>query len=378
MRGRVVKSCCRVLSYSCSSLVRRFNDCGSPQLELSQPNLHTADKRQLIMSAVAVEGPPTVETKPPKQVTNVTWKEKKEAAVLRVKQKIGVEAMEAIKADWSILDAGNGKKDQEKGNEIIIALCNLKLSQIEILSMLGCGSERISKMRLRIAQGDDFVSRARKPPSHAFKEPTLKYLFDFMDQWETEVSVPCAEHNNKYIVETGITWKTLHERYQEGYSTLSPAMKEEIEFMKYSTFTQYIHHKNPGLSLTRPKLDVCLICAGLQAKDGTSSSGRICKADNNPAGAAPKAMSSKRKAAMITSEAKEKELEKDKDGSDSEDELLEPNIAAVPVEESTSSYINSDQTSGSSNMSSSSRLAGTPSVASQIRAIAAEGTGVKD
>ena len=155
-------------------------------------------------------------------------------------------------------------------------------------------------------------------------------------------------------------------------------MKEEIEFMKYSTFTQYIHHKNPGLSLTRPKLDVCLICAGLQAKDGTSSSGRICKAENNPAGAAPKALSSKRKAALIAPETREKESEKDKDGSDSEDEILEPNIAAVPVEESTSSYVNSDQTIGSSSISSSSRLAGTPSVASQIRATSAEVMGVKD
>lgn len=328
------------------------------------------------MSEVAVEVPPAAETKPTKPVTNVTWKEKKEAAVLRVKQKIGQEAMEAIKTDWSLLDAGNGKKDQEKGNEIIIALCNLKLSQIEILSMLGCGSERISKMRLRIAQGDDFVSRARKPPSHAFKEPTLKYLFDFMDQWETEVSVPCAEHNNKYIVETGITWKTLHERYQEGYSTLSPAMKEEIEFMKYSTFTQYIHHKNPGLSLSRPKQDICLICAGLQRKDGTSSSGRTWKVENNGDGVAAKASSSKRKAAMIAAGTREKE--EDKDGSDSEDDVLEPAIsvaAAVPVEELVCDSKTELTGVNGSGSSSSSRPASIPSVATQIRAIIVEGTG---
>ena len=146
-----------------------------------------------------------------KKVRNgVTWQEKKKAAVLRVVDKIGQEAMDLIKIDWSVLDSGNGKKDQEKANEIIIALCNLKLSQIEILSILGCGSERISKMRTRISQGETFVGQGRKPPSHAFKGPTLKYLYDFMDKWETDVSVSCQHFEHRYLVEEGLTWKVLH------------------------------------------------------------------------------------------------------------------------------------------------------------------------
>ena len=208
----------------------------------------------------SIDFKPIVDAKPPKTSNGITWPEKKKAAVLRVIEKIGKEAMDLIKEDWSVLDSGNGKKDQEKANEMIIALCNLKLSQIEILSILGCGSERISKMRTRIALGGAFVGQGRKPPSHAFKDPTLKYLYDFMDQWETGISVQCQHHEHKYFVEDGVTWKMLHERYQEAYSTLSAPMKKEIEFMKYSTFTQYVHQKNPTLRLTRPKQDVCIAC----------------------------------------------------------------------------------------------------------------------
>ena len=200
------------------------------------------------------------DTRPRKVSNGVTWSEKKKAAVSRVVIKIGQEAVDLIKLDWSALESGNGKKDQEKANEMIIALCNLKLSQIEILSILGCGSERISKMRTRIAQGDSFVGLGRKPPSHAFKGPTLKYLYDFMDQWETDTSVQCPTHEYKFFVEEGITWKLLHERYQECYNSLLPALRKEIEFMKYSTFTQYVHQRNPDLRLTKPKQSVCVAC----------------------------------------------------------------------------------------------------------------------
>lgn len=203
---------------------------------------------------------PAVEIVEKKVRNGVTWQEKKKAAVLRVVDKIGQEAMDLIKIDWSVLDSGNGKKDQEKANEIIIALCNLKLSQIEILSILGCGSERISKMRTRISQGETFVGQGRKPPSHAFKGPTLKYLYDFMDKWETGVSVSCQHYEHRYLVEEGLTWKVLHERYQETYSTLPAAAKVDIEFMKYSTFTQYVHQRNPNLRLTKPKQETCLTC----------------------------------------------------------------------------------------------------------------------
>ena len=198
---------------------------------------------------------PAIEVVEKKVRNGVTWQEKKKAAVLRVVDKIGQEAMDLIKIDWSVLDSGNGKKDQEKANEIIIALCNLKLSQIEILSILGCGSERISKMRTRISQGETFVGQGRKPPSHAFKGPTLKYLYDFMDKWETG-----QHYEHRYLVEEGLTWKVLHERYQETYSTLPAAAKVDIEFMKYSTFTQYVHQRNPNLRLTKPKQETCLSC----------------------------------------------------------------------------------------------------------------------
>ena len=30
--------------------------------------------------------------------------------------------------------------------------------------------------------------------------------------------------------------------------------------MKYSTFTQYVHQRNPGLRLTKPKQETCLAC----------------------------------------------------------------------------------------------------------------------
>ena len=206
------------------------------------------------------EGNVAPDTRPRKVSNGVTWSEKKKAAVSRVVTKIGQEAVDLIKLDWSALESGNGKKDQEKANEMIIALCNLKLSQIEILSILGCGSERISKMRTRIAQGDSFVGMGRKPPSHAFKGPTLKYLYDFMDQWETDTSAQCPTHEYKFFVEEGITWKLLHERYQECYNSLLPALRKEIEFMKSSTFTQYVHQRNPDLRLTKPKQSVCVAC----------------------------------------------------------------------------------------------------------------------
>lgn len=317
---------------------------------------------------------PIPEVKPPKTSNGISWPAKKSAAVLRVVEKIGREAMDLIKEDWAVLDSGNGKKDQEKANEMIIALCNLKLSQIEILSVLGCGSERISKMRTRIALGGAFVGQGRKPPSHAFKDPTLKYLYDFMDQWETEVSVQCQHHEHKYFVEDGVTWKMLHERYQEAYSTLSPSTKKDIEFMKYSTFTQYVHQRNPTLRLTRPKQDVCIACNAkpdtTDPETSSSSSSASLSSSSPPNDAKHEAKEAKQTAVYRPKLLKRKasELESDhqyqsnkmSNDSDSEDGDVVENplpdtitVLPLPIHQDTSEQVSRTPA---------------PSVASQIRA----------
>lgn len=305
-------------------------DCHRLETEENFPTMSAEAEVAKVDVEPIVEIVPAAAEVVEKKVRNgVSWQEKKKAAVLRVVDKIGQEAMDLIKIDWSVLDSGNGKKDQEKANEIIIALCNLKLSQIEILSILGCGSERISKMRTRISQGETFVGQGRKPPSHAFKGPTLKYLYDFMDKWETDVSVSCQHYEHRYLVEEGLTWKVLHERYQETYSTLPAAAKADIEFMKYSTFTQYVHQRNPGLRLTKPKQESCLTCDMKSdvgqadvpvllttSSSSSSSSTKETKLESKHASAyKPKLL--KRKAAELEAEP---QFESNKTGNDSDSE----------------------------------------------------------
>lgn len=315
------------------------------------------------------------ETRPRKVSNGVTWSEKKKAAVSRVVTKIGQEAVDLIKLDWSALESGNGKKDQEKANEMIIALCNLKLSQIEILSILGCGSERISKMRTRIAQGDSFVGLGRKPPSHAFKGPTLKYLYDFMDQWETDTSAQCPSHEYKFFVEEGITWKLLHERYQECYNSLLPALRKEIEFMKYSTFTQYVHQRNPDLRLTKPKQSVCVACnsknEGVKEEaefplPPTSSSSAAKETKDRLSAEVYRPKLLKRKAAELEIEPHFlSDVSKPSHDSDSEDEQDASGCDATSNAPPPQDWLPSE---------SAGRTSGTTSVASQIRATSASST----
>ena len=204
----------------------------------------------------------------PKQSNEQKTTRALQRAVLKVG---GIENYEELKSSWSGLKTGNHQEDQEKGNGIIISLLNLGLSQIEIRGIIGCSSTRIDRMRDRVAAGNAFVAPIPKPAGHACSEKTIEFLYSHMNTWEPrlEQGFPCPHLRIKhYFIQENdapkITWSTLHEEYVAAFDAQSVEDKVGSKAMKYSTFTQYVHQKKPGLRLSRTKQDACDSCIRLE------------------------------------------------------------------------------------------------------------------
>ena len=65
-----------------------------------------------------------------------------------------------------------------------------------------------------------------------------------------------------YFIENN-SWSKLHEGYCEDRLKLDEERLKKVQKMEYSTFTQYVHEKEPGLRLARTKQDVCDSCIRL-------------------------------------------------------------------------------------------------------------------
>lgn len=119
-------------------------------------------------------------------------------------------------------------------------------------------------MRNRIKDGILFVEPVRKAPSHACTEKAKQFLYSHMLTWNSklEQGFPCPHLRMKHyfvsaIDEEKTTFNSLQKDYVAAFNMLSPEEKDGSMCMKYSTFTQYVHEKMPGLRLCRTKQDVC-------------------------------------------------------------------------------------------------------------------------
>ena len=90
----------------------------------------------------------------------ITSLEKRDGAIERAEVKVNqvdLDSFDEIVSSWRALRTVHMEAEQAKGNGIIINLLNLGISQIEVKSMLGCGSNRVERMRDRITAGTAYV-----------------------------------------------------------------------------------------------------------------------------------------------------------------------------------------------------------------------------
>jgi hypothetical protein len=193
-----------------------------------------------------------------------TVEEKNQSAKVRAIEKYGAIFISGLQQHWSFLDTDDNEAEIADG--IIMGLIVMGMSNIEIRNTIKIGGHRLQRLRNRIKLGEDYIPPVHRRAHQAFNEATLEFLFSIMESWRErlEDGFPCPHRRIKsYFFEAGITWKKLHDEYQQQWELLGPELKSKISKMAYSTFTQYVHWKNPGLRLTRSKQDECDSCIRL-------------------------------------------------------------------------------------------------------------------
>ena len=70
-----------------------------------------------------------------------------QTALKSAKVQLGEQQVAVLRARWQELDTGNGGKDQETGNGMIVCLLQQNLTLREIRQVLGCGKGRIVRIR---------------------------------------------------------------------------------------------------------------------------------------------------------------------------------------------------------------------------------------
>lgn len=192
---------------------------------------------------------------------------KMENAKKRVLLKMGQEALDQVRAAWTVLkDAKIGSKAHQKADGMIITL-RKTYSQIEtraILEGLGCArAQRVAKWEKDNRDGLQQVER--KSSSHAITEEDINFLEKVKSTWLLDEGFPCPHRRpRQYFHDADQKWNRLYsESYVKSWEKLDEEKKKTVKCMKYSTFTQYVHYLYPGLRLTRTETDVCDACIRL-------------------------------------------------------------------------------------------------------------------
>ena len=88
-----------------------------------------------------------------------------------------------------------------------------------------------------MAKGAEFLAPVQKLASHAFHKDTIEFLKSELESWEPhlEYEFPCPHRRMKsYFVEEGVTWTSVHEDYEDSWSTLADEEKTTVSKMQYS------------------------------------------------------------------------------------------------------------------------------------------------
>lgn len=68
-----------------------------------------------------------------------------------------------------------------------------------------------------------------------------------------EQRYPCPHSRMKHYFIEKTTWYGLWLEYKESHEFLNDDNRMDVRLMEYSTFTQYVHQRFPGLRLAKSK-----------------------------------------------------------------------------------------------------------------------------
>ena len=130
-------------------------------------------------------------------------------ALNSAKAQLGEQQVAVLQARWQELDTGNGGKDQETGNGMIVCLLQQSLTLREIRQVLGCGKGRIVRIRKGL-RDPSLRHRVRKPTYHAVTEEQKEEIKRHLRTYQTEDGFSCSHRRQrKYLVLQDITWKKI-------------------------------------------------------------------------------------------------------------------------------------------------------------------------
>jgi len=89
-----------------------------------------------------------------------SYSEKKESAYYRVCERFGDTMVKELSNTWNVLQTGFGESDHGEGDGIIMSMINMKMSEVEIMSVIDVGSllvltQRVEKV-LQLNQKERF------------------------------------------------------------------------------------------------------------------------------------------------------------------------------------------------------------------------------
>ena len=199
---------------------------------------------------------------PRKSRKKLTPEEKKLAALKRAQDKLSVGHQDGklvckkMREEWDQMETGKGKKDQLKGDGMILSLIQLNLSALEIQAVVGCGGGRIDRLRNRPVS-----IRKKLKPKHACSAEDYQRITNHIQSYQLEDGFACAHRRQlKYFTEQGLTWTSVYKSYKK----LQLEHVPKFRALSYTRWIEIVHWMHPALRLTRVKEDVCDACVRLE------------------------------------------------------------------------------------------------------------------
>ena len=132
-----------------------------------------------------------------------------ENANISAEKKLGAAEVVVLRKRWQSLDTGNGGEDQQTGNGMIVCLLQQGLTLREIRAVLGCGKNRILRIR-RELRDPSLKKKKKKPVYYHVTEEQKEEIKRHLRTYETEYGFSCSHRRQrKYLVAEGITWKKI-------------------------------------------------------------------------------------------------------------------------------------------------------------------------
>jgi hypothetical protein len=138
---------------------------------------------------------------------------KLESALKTAHAKYGKEEIGDFVLTYSSITTTESEEDG-----ILMSCINLGMSDIQMKATFHVGGSRLTRLRQRIKEGDDYKIPVKAARSHAFSEDTINFLREQMDKWPVEEGFPCAHRRPvQYLLNENnevLNWSSLHRKYE--------------------------------------------------------------------------------------------------------------------------------------------------------------------